>query len=406
MPDPESRTRRENRRIAKRAHRRRRNSVVRRVIAGGFVVMLIPVGVSFGRALTAPGTDPWAARSVEWLRDQGLSRTVDWVEHWWYTNNPPPVGGKPKHGLPRAAAPTASGDPTAGLLPVIPLPYIVPHLPTPPNMVPVVTTPLAGEGVWQPTGREVQGLPAVYTAFLRPDPVHTSLVAGAMWMDKELLKTMFVPGLREPGGPHALGAEVPRNLRPTLIAAFNSGFKIASSLGGVYSEGQTVRPLVSGAASLVIYNSGKADVGMWDRDFHMGPDIATVRQNLALIVDRGQPVPGLPSNANGAWGATLGNRVWVWRSGVGVDANGGLVYVAGPGLSATTLATLLQRAGCVRAMELDINPLWVSAYTYVQTNPTDPAAITGAKLLPTMERSNDRYLVPGERDFFALFATG
>ena len=57
-------------------------------------------------------------------------------------------------------------------------------------------------------------------------------------------------------------------------------------------------------------------------------------------------------------------------------------------------------------MELDINPLWVSAYTYVQTNPTDRAAITGAKLLPTMERSNDRYLVPGERDFFALFATG
>ena len=69
-----------------------------------------------------------------------------------------------------------------------------------------------------------------------------------------------------------------------------------------------------------------------------------------------------------------------------------------------TLAVLLQRAGCVRAMELDINPNWVSAYTYQQTDPANPAAVRGVKLLPDMRRSEDRYLVPGERDFFAFFA--
>ena len=94
----------------------------------------------------------------------------------------------------------------------------------------------------------------------------------------------------------------------------------------------------------------------------------------------------------------------MWRSGVGVDANGALVYVAGPGLSAVTLAVLLQRAGCVRAMELDINSSWVSAYTYDQTNPDDAAAVQGVKLLPSMSRDGSRYLTPGERDFFALFA--
>jgi hypothetical protein len=136
----------------------------------------------------------------------------------------------------------------------------------------------------------------------------------------------------------------------------------------------------------------------------MGPGIASVRQNLSLLVDNGQLEPGLATDANGKWGGTVGNNVFVWRSGVGIDAHGGLVYVAGPGLSVASLAILLQRAGAVRAMELDINSDWVSAYTYQQTDPNNPYAVNGVKLLPAMERTDDRYLVPGERDFFALFA--
>ena len=165
-----------------------------------------------------------------------------------------------------------------------------------------------------------------------------------------------------------------------------------------------VHPLVDGAASLAIDKRGHANVGAWGRDFQLSPDVASVRQNLSLIVDNGQPAAGLPSNDNGAWGATVGNKVFVWRSGVGVDRNGGLVYVAGPGLSAVTLAVLLQRAGAVRAMGLDINRDWVSAYAFDQTDPANPAAVQGMKLLPDMSRGGDRYLVPGERDFFALLA--
>ena len=110
-----------------------------------------------------------------------------------------------------------------------------------------------------------------------------------MWIDTTLLTTTFVPGLKEPGGPQTLGAQVPPDMRPGLVAAFNSGFKIDASKGGVYTEGQTVQPLVDGAASLVINKDGQASVGEWGRDFQMGPDIASVRQNLALILDNGQP---------------------------------------------------------------------------------------------------------------------
>jgi phosphodiester glycosidase len=388
--------------LRSRDRRRRRRRLIRRGAAVVFAAMLVPVVLSFTKAVTAPGTDPFSARSVEWLRDNGMTHVVDAVEHWWYTNHPPPIGGKPAHGLPHAARVAGAAHArhrrdraTA----------VVAHLTPPTAMVPLVATPLASEGVWQPTGRTVAGLPAVYTAFFRPDAVHTSLVAAAMWLDTKLLGAAYVSGLREPGGPQPWGAEIPPMVRSGLVAAFNSGFKMKSAIGGVYTRGQMIVPLLNGAASLVIDQHGRASVGQWGRDFTMSPRIASVRQNLALIVDHGQPVPGLPSNSNGAWGDTLGNKVFVWRSGVGVDRHGALVYVAGPGLSAVTLAVLLQRAGCVRAMELDINPSWVSAYTYQQVGPTNPAAVRGVKLLPDMRRSEDRYLVPGERDFFAFFAT-
>ena len=100
----------------------------------------------------------------------------------------------------------------------------------------------------------------------------------------------------------------------------------------------------------------------------------SVRQNLDLLVDGGQPVPGLDAADTTQWGYTLGNRVYVWRSGLGVTADGALVYVGGPGLNITDLADLLARAGAVRAMELDINTDWVNLATYRPSSPTGLAS--------------------------------
>jgi hypothetical protein len=359
-----------------------------------FVALLVPTVVSYYQAVSAAGTDPWTIRSVEWLKDNGMTGVVNGIEHWWYTHHAPAVGGKPKHGLPHSAGTSGSAQTKKGA-------QVIAHLPPPVAMQPLVTTPLPGEGVWQPTGRTVGGIPGVYTTYFRPDALHTSLVAGAMWMDTTLLKTELIPGLQQPGGPSPYGGQVPPDQRPAVVAAFNSGFKIDDSRGGYYNFGREIRPLVPGVASLVIDIAGKASVGSWGRDFVMSPYISTVRQNLSLLVDNGQLVPGLASDANTKWGATVGNNVFVWRSGVGVDKNGGLIYVGGPGISVDSLATILQRAGAVRAMELDINSSWVSAFTFAQ-DPANAAIIHGTKLLPNMERSEDRYLVPGERDFFVL----
>jgi len=91
----------------------------------------------------------------------------------------------------------------------------------------------------------------------------------------------------------------------------------------------------------------------------------------------------------------------VWRSGIGVRDDGTLVYVGGPAMTAHMLGATLLAAGAVRAMELDINPNWV---TFNIFSCSDTGQCNGRKLLPGMLRDPNRYLTPENRDFFAIFS--
>ena len=263
------------------------------------------------------------------------------------------------------------------------------------------------EGVWQPTGRLVSGQPAVYTTYVRPDAVHTSYYTGLMWLDTKLLRANYIVGTEQPGGgPNPWGSQIPESERSNAIAAFNSGFKMDSANGGAYLDGQEIVPLRDGSASFVIKQDGSARTsGVWGRDFTMAPDVKAVRQNLVLLVDNGQLNPELREDDTTAFGATLGNNVYVWRSGVGVTADGALVYAGGPAMSVIALARTLQAAGAVRAMEMDINTDWVSAFTYVpQDTQRRSTRSSGVKLLDNMSHDGSQYLQQNSRDFFAFTA--
>ncbi len=138
------------------------------------------------------------------------------------------------------------------------------------------------------------------------------------------------------------------------------------------------------------------DVLSWHGGEAPGKQVVAARQNLPLIVHDGRPNPLLADNSR--WGTTLGNAIRVWRSGAGVDRHGNLIYLAAPDQTAASLADALIRAGAVRAVELDINAEWPSLVTY------GPGGVGNAtKVVPNTQQPTNRYLVPDDRDFFAVY---
>jgi hypothetical protein len=273
-----------------------------------------------------------------------------------------------------------------------------PSLPVPAALTPLVAPPWPGEGAWQPaSGSVAAGGYSVYTTQLRPAAGYPP--AGIAWIDPEAARFALYAGTSEPSGTWPQQGYVSAAQQPDLIAAFNAGFKIYANQTGWYDQGRTAMPLQAGAASLVIFDNGSATIGAWGRDVTPSPTIEAVRQNLSLLVDDAMPAADV--GQVGAWGATLGGVTQTWRSAIGITGSGDLVYVGGPLLDPPLLARLLIAAGAVRAMELDINPEWVSFATYTHTGGT----ISGASsLLPGMYFSPSHYLQPGERDFIAVFS--
>ena len=62
----------------------------------------------------------------------------------------------------------------------------------------------------------------------------------------------------------------------------------------------------------------------------------------------------------------------------------------------------VNRAGAVRAMELDINTEWVSFMTYDSIR--DPINPPATKLLPEFRQDGGRYFNTDERDFVAVYS--
>ena len=375
---------------------------LRTVRAIGVLILafFVWVGFSVGQALAAPNGGSASSALAEWARGHYLGPVVTFGE--WLTYNPPKAGGKPSFSLavPSGEAVAASPGPgkpggkasAAAFRPDVPA-----------SLAALAGSPLAGEGQWRVL-EKVHGEPAVFGTFLR-DATYTSYVNGIVSMDQRLVSFWLHPGSQDPGGSNwGPGAQswVPPGSRAGLLATFNGGFKLNAAQGGFYLNGRASGALKPGAASVVYYKDGTVAIGAWDQGVSMTSSVAGVRQNLKLIVQNGQVPASVNQNVETSWGATLGGGYYVWRSGIGITRDGRVIFAYGPALNVRDLAVLLQRAGAVQGMQLDINPYWMS-YEYYQagSHPADP---TPVKLLPTQQQTAYRYYSPYSRDFTAVYA--
>jgi Phosphodiester glycosidase len=380
--------RREERREAavRRTRRRRRLAVLL-----GLAVLLSPAAYSYTATMLQPSSLPLGVRSVEWLRAHHGNWLVDEVESVYYGWKAPKKGGPQLSTLPTVGVGAAASASAARARARARAAYL------PPRIKPVFAVPLPGEGIWQRTGPLVDGHPPVLVTTFRTELDYPRIVAYVAWFDHTRTALAFYPGRYEPPSAPVRGPmSVPDGQRWRLLATFNGGFTYIDGHNGSSINGLSYEPLKDGLATLIGYRNGRVAIKTWHGGPNAGPQVAFARQSLPPIIVNGRLNPAL--NDSSQWGQTLGNAVRVWRTGVGIDRRGNLIYAAANDQTVITLAQILKRAGAVQAMQFDINPEWPSLITYSHHGGLSPT-----KVVPNVMQSTTRYLVPDDRDFFAVY---
>ncbi len=222
-------------------------------------------------------------------------------------------------------------------------------------------------------------------------------------MNQNVVHLALHAGSVDPGGTGwHYGDEVAGSEIHHLILGFNGGFKFATGSGGFVSFGRVGAPLSAGSGSIVTYRNGTTDIGAWENGVPAhGLAIASVRQNLHLLIDHGVPDSSVASCGAACWGTTIGNQAAVARSALGIRPDGQLVWAAGEGLTVGELADGMVAAGVQRAVQLDINPDWVAGYLYVH-HPAAP--LTPVPVVPGQYGIYGHLLAPYSRDFFTVLS--
>jgi hypothetical protein len=284
----------------------------------------------------------------------------------------------------------------------------VPPAPMPlPSLRTVVSPALPGEGVWTLAGLPTpshDAQPPVAKTFFRPDPARPYALATILQFDLRVSHLHIVAGIDQPGS--AIGrpgsgmipaADAAGN---RLLGVLNGGFKYADGAYGLMTGGAVYVPPVWGAATIAITRGDHVIMGSWGLDRRLtgaNSRLVAWRQNAGLLIDHGHIGSRAQNDSN--WGLSIMNDTYTWRSAIGLSNHGTLLYVAGGSLSAATLARALLAAGAVSAMQLDINPFWVRAFTYTQ----DPYGhLLATSLNSVMPGTGFEYLYGDSRDFFYL----
>jgi hypothetical protein len=338
----------------------------------------------------------FSEKSTEWVRTLPFGNwAVDEAEHVYDSDHAPKTGGPqltklPSVGLSKTAG---EGQPTTPG---------VHHTQSawPAPIAPIFATPLPGEGVWKRTGPSVDGKPPVLVTTYRPDPTYPQMVAYVAWFNHSLVDVGYYPGRYEPPKVSERGPSmVPYDQRYRLLATFNAGFIYSDGDNGSAVNGHTNEPFTDGNATLVGFKNGQIAIIDWHGGPNPGSNVAWARQSLAPIVWHGLLNPELNTNPDSPqWGFTVGNAVRVWRTGVGIDKEGNLIFVVANDQTVVSLAQILQHAGAVDAMEFDINADWHTLITYSHEHGLDPTMVE-----PQPVQSVDRYLYADDRDFFAVY---
>ena len=267
------------------------------------------------------------------------------------------------------------------------------------EQAPATTTTTAVEqNGWTTLSRSTRGIAIDLRTLTTTDGSAMTLVrflAGQVTFD------LHIGSLEPPSGTAAIGPDsaptISASEAPSVLACFNSGFKVHDHPGGIDDQRPEPRHDRSEGLPPGDDAAGHPSVGVWGQGMPSTRDPAlNVRQNLQPLIAQGQVSPQVGVIA--AWGFTYGGGSRVARSALGEDASGNIVYVASMSTLPVDLATALVSVGVVNAMQLDINPA---------TLQMDTASSPGGPLvarIPGQQHPSDQCQVGSTRDFIAVLA--
>ena len=302
------------------------------------------------------------------------------------------------------------------------------------NIQPLYESPrLPGEGVWDATDMptDENGWPVMYRTSYRPSIEYPNAIVHMLLFDMRRIRMKLYIGSGEPGAPRG-ASKVEPDMVSRLLAITNGLWKQRHSGGaGAIYQGEVLRPMVQGMATLVTYKDNSVDILEWNDGIPISI-IQDARQLRHLIVKDGHVVTSvvkhgrqvdseiglgflLSENYQEApyygWGGywnqgprhTSGSEWFIaTRSAFGIRPDGNLVFAAGYHISTKDLARALVLAGCVRALHGDANPHNVVGNIYFVG--TDGQINKKEKLSPEQSTYTlDRYVKSSyTSDFYAF----
>ncbi len=264
-----------------------------------------------------------------------------------------------------------------------------------------------GEGKWT-----ARGLPLttendyiMAKTVIHPDKTRPYASVSILLLDKRYVQLHMVGGTEEPG-PGGTGT-IPKEDINNLLVGFAGGFKYIHGYFGMMLDGNVIRPLRTGVASVVIMNDGETKIGSWE-DGNLPSDttqMKAVRQNAYLLVENGKVTPNALGNKgeDGAlWGYVAINDTGPFitqRSAIGFDENGNIMLASGKDVSAGTLALGLQAAGASIAMQLEINNPYVQIDLFSKK---EDGTLEATHFRDGYTTSPQKYLETQKRDFMYI----
>jgi hypothetical protein len=218
-----------------------------------------------------------------------------------------------------------------------------------------------------------------------------------MWLDAPALTFRYIPGYQYPeGSPQRSIDHKPSTWVPNMVAAFNGGFHLRDDVGGYFYDGQEVKHLRKGLASVDISNSGRISVAVWGRSITSTSGYEAIRQNMPPLVWHGHP-QAYPGESSSAWGLANGGLQQANRTAVGQLRNGTVIFAYGSDVQAYELADALANVGVRTAVMLDMNKSWPTGFYYEHTGSGHPH---GHRILDSVWRDPTTYFQQFKKDFF------